>query len=187
MSIISARSSNPAFYTDDFFTLDIVYAQRSTKIDMHLSTSFVTTQPLPQTYTLLTEHLPSILMSKCFNDENLPFAIEVKQTEIGHLFEHILLEYMCQLKMLKGYDNATYSGRTYWNWVRDPKGTFHIVVKSGVKDADIFPVAIDKSIQLLKTILNSIQPAATTSISIMPINYPINTRQADSSGLPAWQ
>lgn len=112
----------------------------------------ITTGNIPFIVEILKEHLPNVLLTQCFNEENLPFRIEVKNTEIGHLFEHILLEYMCQLKIAKGSLQAMYRGRTRWNWVRDPRGKFHISLNCTAEDADILPLAIEKTNELMKII-----------------------------------
>ncbi len=113
----------------------------------------INTADIPHVFDVLKNFLPSVLTTECFNDENLPFFQEVKKTEIGHLFEHILLEYMCQSKIAKGYKSAVYSGRTRWNWKRDPKGLFHIHISCSLKDHDLLPAALKKSIALMKIIL----------------------------------
>jgi len=81
----------------------------------------------------------------------------VRRTEIGHLFEHILLEYLCQEKLLKGFDKAIFSGNTQWNWKREPRGMFHIYINMPYSDTDIFPEALKKSISLAKMILRNEQ------------------------------
>lgn len=136
------------------FSLFIKQYTTTTKIKMMLFTELVNTSDIPYTYDVLKNFLPSVLTTECFNDEKLPFYREVKKTEIGHLFEHILLEYMCQLKIAKGFKYAVYAGRTKWNWERDPRGMFHIHINCSMKDSDILPTALNKSIVLMKIILN---------------------------------
>lgn len=155
MSIFSAI---PDFGTNSkhlntFFSLNIKKSLHNTLITMNLFIPVMNTAHIPHTYALLKKMLPTILMSKCFNEENLPFSQEVKKTEIGHLFEHILLEYLCELKLAKGYSEAVYAGRTNWNWKVDPYGTFHIIIDAGSEDTDILPEALERSINLLKIIL----------------------------------
>lgn len=140
-------------YEDDVFSLDIQRGKTKTTMYMQLFSSVVNTRNIPTVYPALKKLLPSVLVSKCFNDENLPFSLEVKATEIGHLFEHILLEYLCQARIQQGADKAIYSGSTSWNWHRDPRGTFHIVITSGIKDSEIFEEALIKTIQLTKFLL----------------------------------
>ncbi|KKR25220.1 MAG: hypothetical protein UT56_C0002G0034 [Candidatus Levybacteria bacterium GW2011_GWB1_39_7] len=66
---------------------------------MECQDPIIETDQLPKTFEILNKMLPSIFKSKCYNDKNLPFFIEVRSTEIGHLFEHIMLEYICQLNI----------------------------------------------------------------------------------------
>ncbi len=141
------------YIVENLFSLAITQKQTSTKIIMQLLYNQVNTRDIPIIVQLLQENLPNVLHTQCFNDEGLPFSVEVVHTEIGHLFEHILLEYLCQLKIAKGASRASYAGRTKWNWVRDPRGKFHIRLTCGVKDADILPMALEKSISLMKIIL----------------------------------
>jgi hypothetical protein len=160
MTLLTAKKVNPSFSyaVDDLFSLSIEHHLQSTQIIMKLLIPTVNTKDIPWTYLSLQKNLPSILTSTCFNEEKLPFAIEVRQTEIGHLFEHILLEFLCQEKLLKGNCNeAIFSGNTKWNWERDPWGMFHIYIKIHRSDNDIFPRALEKSVGLLKKIIQNEQ------------------------------
>ncbi len=138
---------------DNFFSLVITQKQTAAKITMQLLFDQVNTNDIPMIVELLKLYLPNVLTTQCFNDEGYAFRDEVRHTEIGHLFEHILLEYLCQLKMAKGCNRACFTGRTKWNWIRDPKGKFYIHVNCSLKDADILPEAIEKTIQLMRIIL----------------------------------
>ena len=153
MSILNQKNINPSFLASPFYNLAVKNSTSGTQIKMSLSTNYFHTNYLPKTSGLLEKLLPEVLETKCFNDMNLPFNEEVKNTEIGHLFEHILLEYMCQMKIRDGHQKATFKGLTNWNWKRDPRGTFHITI--GTKPADIiyFEFALEKSIELLNKIL----------------------------------
>jgi hypothetical protein len=137
---------------------------------MSLYIPTVNTRELPQTTSILTQYLPSVLASTCFNDEKLPFALEVKSTEIGHLFEHILLEYLCYFKLSQGYTNAEYSGVTKWNWERDPWGVFHIIINTGWDDTEIFSSAVQQSIILLQLILRQAQSSDLPILPSQPIS-----------------
>lgn len=136
-----------------YFNLRIKQHKSFTAIRIKFFTEMVNTQDIPLTYSLLQKFLPSILQSRCYNPGNLPFFEEVKKTELGHLFEHILLEYLCTLKIQKGYKKATYKGRTYWDWSSDPRGTFHIITDSGNKDRAVISRAIIQSTELMNLIL----------------------------------
>jgi hypothetical protein len=142
---------------ENLFSLNVTQKNSSTKIIMQLHGSEVNTSHIPYIVDLLKINLPNVLLTKCFNDDNLPFQDEVRNTEIGHLFEHILLEYLCQLKIAKGFNRASYAGRTRWNWIKDPKGKFHIQLNCGIKDADILPLAIEKTVTLMTIIMKEEQ------------------------------
>ena len=135
-----------------FFTIHKGF--RHTKICMESKTSIVNTYQLPLTEYILEKNLPSIFKSKCYNDFNLPFNVEVKRTEIGHLFEHIMLEYICQTKISKGEELVSVSGITDWNWKEECFGTFNITIKIGSQDFDVFFDSLQKSIELFQIILN---------------------------------
>lgn len=139
-------------YLSNFFSLQIFPEREKTVIIMSVTTPVVNTVSLPSTMFILKKRLPTILLSTCFNKARLPFVKEVKKTEIGHLFEHILLEYLCELKLAKGYDEAIYAGRTKWNWKEDPFGTFHITINTKEDDIDILPKALENTINLVRTI-----------------------------------
>ena len=141
------------YFVENLFSLAIIQKQTRTKITMDLLHNQINTEEIPFITDLLQENLPSVLSTTCYNDLGLPFDEEVRNTEIGHLFEHILLEYLCQNKLAKGARRATYAGRTTWNWVRDPLGRFHIHLNCGKKDSDILPRALEQTVALMKIIL----------------------------------
>jgi hypothetical protein len=146
------------YFVENLFSLAIKQKRTSTQITMDVLYNQLNTSEIPTLIDVLQENLPSVLWTTCYNDLDLPFNEEVRNTEIGHLFEHILLEYLCQQKIAKGARAATYVGRTRWNWHRDPLGRFHIHLTCGKKDADILPSAIENSVSLMKTILGYNQP-----------------------------
>lgn len=138
----------------DYCNLSINQFPAQTNITMSLSIPQVNTIDFPKTVKILRQVIPGVLTSLCFNEHSLPFHKEVKRTEIGHLFEHILLEYLCTEKSLLGIDSE-YNGVTSWNWETDPYGTFHIVIDAGEQDHTRLSSAISKSIELLNYIITS--------------------------------
>lgn len=142
------------FIKNNFFSLAIKSKSSETYLDMCIFSKTVNTAAIPQTSYILSELLPSIHASRCFNDEGLPFSKEVKRTEIGHLFEHILLEYIYQLKIDQGSTNLLITGETSWNWERDPFGMFHIIISIGLNDINTLPHALNSSIILFEKILS---------------------------------
>lgn len=144
---------SPYIYKTNFFTLRIQLCSSFTTIDMEFLTPIINTVDLPHTKKILKKHLPTVLESKCFNTDYLPFSQEVKRTEIGHLFEHILLEYLCFSKLDHGFKKASYSGETSWNWRLENRGIFHISIDVGKTDATIFFGALKPTVDLINKIL----------------------------------
>jgi hypothetical protein len=159
-------SLTPLTATYTHFFLAIEHCKTHTNIEMQLLKQIVNTRDLPDTYAVLKRMLPTVLQSQCFNDQKIPFSREVKSTELGHLFEHILLEYLCLQKMAQGCRSATFNGVTNWNWKKDKWGTFHIMVDAGYKDLPIFSRAMEKTIHLMHILLE--QSAQQHSLSPIP-------------------
>lgn len=155
MSVTSVRHpiDSPIIKTN-LFSLNIQHNKHTTLILMSLFTPVVNTVDIPETLQILQTLFPTVLKTRCFNDKNLPFDKEVVQTEIGHLFEHILLEYLCIYKIQSGCDCAKFKGFTDWNWKLNPWGTFSITINCGYRDLKIFSKALEKSIELTQFILS---------------------------------
>lgn len=153
-SLTYFNSGINTYTIEDAFSLNIQHKSRSARIKMMMLKDPINTSEIPHTYYILKKLLPNVLTTECFNDQNLPFSQEVKNTEIGHLFEHILLEYMCQLKITRGCRSAVFEGRTRWNWERDPRGLFHISVNCSIRDHVILKDALNMSIALMRIILH---------------------------------
>ncbi|MBI4059407.1 hypothetical protein HY404_04185 [Candidatus Microgenomates bacterium] len=135
------------------FLLQVKHYPKKTKILLRLFGQKFYTSEVPILPEILKNTLPTIFKAQCFNEQKLPFHKEVQNTELGHLFEHILLEYLCDLKFSKGKDYVSFSGHTDWNWQRDPRGTFHITVSSRAHEADLFQTALSKSTLLFNRLL----------------------------------
>lgn len=157
------REQFPKVITYEHFSLQLYPREYEMQMTMQMSTSLVRTYDLPQTFPILQKLLPSIFTSKCFNDNKYPFIEEVRNTEMGHLFEHILLEYLCIEQVRHGDKDAIFSGVTKWNWTKDPRGTFHIRIDTGWDKSDMLFVALERSIQLLNTILDTKKRASVIS------------------------
>ncbi|HEX8923115.1 MAG TPA: hypothetical protein VF810_02585 [Patescibacteria group bacterium] len=138
-----------------YFNLDIEMDKYHTLIDMEMLVNILQTGKLPFTLDLLKTHLPGVLKTKCFNENNLCFEEEVKNTEIAHLFEHILLENLYQIKIREGFRNVMYRGDTSWNWKKDKRGIFHIYLSCSQADKNYFEEALNKTISLINLILDS--------------------------------
>ena len=153
MSIKNYHDINPLLINEKSYNLAVKHLSNQTFIKMSLATPYFHTADLPSTYDILKNNLPNVLKTECFNDSGLPFDEEVKNTEIGHLFEHIILEYLCQLKIKEGHGKAIFRGVTNWNWKRDTRGTFHIFIDIDPADVMFLDIALEKSVKLLNIIL----------------------------------
>ncbi len=142
-------------YNSNYFQLSFRHRIQTLRMVMHCNTPYISTQMLPRTSLILKKRLPTVLLTECFNEHALPFKTEVKQTEIAHLLEHILLEYLCLEKIAAGFSSASFSGRTHWNWLKYPRGSFFITITMEKTDLEFLPKALEKSISLLEEILNS--------------------------------
>jgi len=142
-------------YSSGNFSIEFLVKERGTKMVMKMLIPIVNTAALPKTYRFLSQNSPTVLKTTCYNEGNLPFHQEVKSTEIGHLFEHLLLDYLCLEKVKDGHSLAEHCGRTDWNWEKDPWGLFYIFVDSGKKDRKYFRKATFQSISLLEKLLET--------------------------------
>lgn len=140
-------------YSGDTFEMSLAYGVKEIYLNMKVKNGVVNTSDLDSTLEILKLDLPSVLKTKCYNYRNLPFRREVVKTEVGHLFEHILLENLCLEKIKSGSRRAVFTGHTDWNWKTDERGIFHIYI--GMKDCDICFVesALEKSLLLTEKIM----------------------------------
>jgi hypothetical protein len=120
---------------------------------MKLSIPIVNTKNLPYCTEYLRETFPSVLRTQCFNEGNLKFEKEVEQTEIGHLFEHVLIDKICLSQIANGKESAECEGRTDWNWNEEKEGTFHVYIDTTDINYKIFFECIYKSVSLLEGLL----------------------------------
>lgn len=120
---------------------------------LQLHTPHITTHTLPNTILLLQKYQPSVLRTRCFNYDNLPFAEEVINTELGHLFEHMLLDQLCSCKLERGWKSARCRGETSWNWEDEPVGMYHIDISAGRLTDTLLQDAFTRSAAIFSYIL----------------------------------
>lgn len=65
--------------------------------------------------------LPGLARHHCHNDEDLTFADELADTEVPHLFEHVVLELMAEAGSPRSL-----RGETEWDFKRDGRGVFRV-------------------------------------------------------------
>lgn len=151
---------NSQIVNSPYFDLHVQVEEDSAEMVMQLKTPFQTTKALPHTHQMLHEYLPAVLCTRCFNQENLPFEEKVKDTNLAHLFEHILLEYMIQEKGSECNEKISYRGVTSWDWRegKDPVGTYRIKILVTQEETMVLHNALRKAIELVERLLNGLQP-----------------------------
>ncbi len=159
---------NSAIYQSKSFNLQTSIKEDYTKMRMSLLTPFVTTNALPKTIEILNKHLPDVFKTRCFNNNNYTFYKEAKNTEIAHLFEHILLEYLYQEKKNSGERSINVTGKTRWNWQKNNYGTFEIYINVGKKELDHLKNALKKAIRLIEKVLASATIKASNKSRFSP-------------------
>lgn len=137
-------------YERKFFSLKIFPEETLLKIAMQVHSPLINTKNLPATYNFLKENFPSVLHTQCFNEKNLPFCHEVKETEIGHLFEHILIEQLKNIKVEMGHKKVIINGRTDWNWNKNPFGLFEIYIDLKKHEDYLMDAALKETILLME-------------------------------------
>lgn len=70
------------------------------------------------------ELLPGLARHRCENGSEAPFVEEIEDTELPHLFEHIVLELMAQAGSPRSL-----RGETTWDFKRDGRGVFRVSVE----------------------------------------------------------
>ncbi len=102
---------------------NIVFFPRHTRLTVRFRHHLYSSQ-VPNLAKTLFQMLPSLREHLCYNRNGLPFAEELTDTEMGHVFEHVMLAVLQQ----RGLHAR---GQTTWNWQRDSVGTFHVTINTG--------------------------------------------------------
>jgi hypothetical protein len=139
----------------DLYKMQIAFQDEAFQIKLLMLTPYVNTSKLNHTYSFFEKNLPSILRSKCYNESNYPFYREIINTELGHLFEHMLLENLCKQKLLHGHKKATFAGNTSWNWKEEKMGVFNITINIKNEDRIYLNAAMKETIDLFQKLLNN--------------------------------
>lgn len=143
---------NNHYYESPLMQIALEQTDTETTITMQLSGPVINTKFLPSTLSFLLREFPEVLGTECFNENNLAFKDEVVRTEVGHLFEHMVLEELCALKVAHGQKCAVHSGTTSWNWETESVGVFHITIDSGNPDSELLERAIIKGIHITEAL-----------------------------------
>jgi len=95
--------------------------------------------------------LPGLRRHVCENGQGLTFAEEMADTEVPHLFEHVVIELMARAGSPRGL-----RGETQWDFNRDGHGTFRV---SFEYDDDIVCLgAIKTADRVMAHVLEGVEP-----------------------------
>lgn len=119
----------------------VTYFPRHTKITVRFRHQLYSSQ-VPELANNLLTMIPSLRNHLCENRNGLRFEEEVRDTELGHVFEHVVLA----LLHARGYHLR---GHTTWNWHREPLGTYQVTINTGKK------LLIKESLLLAQAILTN--------------------------------
>lgn len=155
-------------YTSDNFSVRANLSDGSLYLTMHMHTDFVRTGSCPALQGYLSENLPGILHTPCFNGKNLSFYDEVVNTEVGHLFEHIILEHYSLYSFRQIHvGDMVMKGKTQWDWNKDPEGLFHIYMYADSMDRAVMRDIVKKSINFLEEVIRINYVCTTTKGSLI--------------------
>lgn len=144
-------------------------------INIIFNSNISSTSSLPLTRPILMAYLPTILSCKCFNDSDAPFHEEILNTPLGHLFEHILINCMAQIKLTTS-DIAIFNGRTYWHADDSNPQTFFIKISCKNYDLPIFIKSLPCAINIMNKIILSAQTQRVESTPVLPTSLLTTTR-----------
>jgi hypothetical protein len=149
-SLLHLHRKESIFVPEDL-NLYIEHKAHETHIDFRHSLPIRNTQEIAEIFDFFKSNFPDIYLSECFNEGNFSFSEEIRNTELGHLFEHILLVKLVQLKVGKGFDNVRFIGRTYWKGEASQEAK--IIFSAGYKDRAFFMQAFSESLEIFKKAL----------------------------------
>lgn len=149
----SALEDKRAIFEPKSFKFDLTHQSLKTIIKIQFFTSFFNTRQIPFVLAYLKRSYPQVLKTLCFNYKNLPFCEEVTATEFGHLFEHLLISKIYDIKKEGGEKNFVVQGKTQWDWKNETRGTFNIDIIITDKDRSILNSAISETVFLMEEII----------------------------------
>lgn len=103
----------------------ITFLPRHTRLTVRFRHHLYSGQ-LPELANSLLRMLPQLREHLCYNRNGVPFIEELYDTELGHVFEHVILEILRRRGL-------HLRGQTTWNWHRDPLGTYNVTINTGKK------------------------------------------------------
>lgn len=124
-------------------------------LQFSVNSDYCSTSQFPALQSDMRTLLPEILVAECDNPNKLPFYEEMQSTQTAHLYEHMVLEYLCKLKLKKGAREASYEGRTFWDATQPTGEESTIAVSRQGESKSQFLQAVRLSSQLLTTLIRN--------------------------------
>ncbi len=146
----------------------VTFFPRHTRITVRFRHSLYSSQ-VHQLRLHLLDMLPSLREHFCKNRHGLSFPEELEDTELGHVFEHVMLAVLEQR-------GAHTSGQTTWNWHRDPIGTFRVTISTGKKHL------VKESLLVAQAILTNLLVGP-----ILPLRLPEDDSSKTGQPLPVYR
>lgn len=159
----------------------ITFFPRHTRITVRFRHSLYSSQ-VDRLRTHLLDMLPSLREHICYNRSGLPFVEELENTELGHVFEHVMLAILERRGLCA-------SGQTTWNWHRDPIGTYHVTIATGKKHLVKESVLVAQVI-LTNALVGPVLPIRLPEARTVPRQQPLpvyRLTKANSRGRPVPQ
>ena len=108
----------------------IDFQQGKSFIALLVSPDSIKTSQMPGFREAILSKMPELRFHKCDNGLGNSFADELLDTEVAHVFEHVLIEIISQMD--GSVDNIR--GLTTWNWRKDPRWLYRIEIAYDVSD-----------------------------------------------------
>ncbi len=141
--------------TQEFIVRYVKPTKKFWVLQFNITPSLSSTSKFPQLMEDLRILLPEIMVAQCDNPNNTPFCEEMKETQTAHLFEHMILEYLCKLRLRSGSSEASYEGRTFWDTTKAPGENSMIAISRQGESQLVFEEAVTLSMQLLTQLIKN--------------------------------
>jgi len=133
--------------------LDIDFKERETVITIFILPEMISTSRINNFSEKLFKILPSLGNHFCINESNNDFAHELKNTELAHVLEHILMELIGK----KDKEVKKISGLTSWNWRKE--GNFIYKIRIDYSKKTYFKKSLSEALSILNDLYK--QPIVT--------------------------
>jgi len=160
-------------YNHPEYELEINPQLKTTLFCLTVRPELLYASAFPTLVETLTKKVLNIFSCECFNPHGNAFKKEVVNTETGHLFEHILLEFLCDEKLKYGYRQVEYNGMTQWNWKEEKPGVYNICIDVSSNEYEILTQALSKTLDVINGLIDD-RHLAVKNKQISPIKEHLN-------------